>query len=150
MSFFDRFRKGKLFYGSSKLPPIVVVFLFGGKRYILEEFDLEFNQGVDHKNKPDSDVKGGLITLTISETPGTDLTKWMMNNLERRNGEFRFFSNKEKIDEGSLLDISFKDAYCISYQKVIVPKGLGVLTTMILSPRLLQIGEETYESCWKV
>lgn len=150
MGLFDRFRSGKAFFGSSKLPSVVVAFIFNGKRYILEEFDLEFDQDVDSKNRPDSDVKGGLITLTISEPPGDDLTKWMMNDLERQNGEFRFFANKDKIDEGSLLDIVFKDAYCISYQKVVVPKGSGVLTTLIISPHRLQIGEDIYESGWKV
>lgn len=150
MGLFDRFRGGKVFFGSSKMPIVVVAFIFKGKRYILEEFDLEFIQEVDDKNRPDSEVKGGLITLTISEAPESDLTKWMMSNFERQGGEFRFFSNKEKIDEGSLLDISFKDAYCISYQKVIVPGGSGVLTTLILSPRWLRIGEEIYESSWKV
>lgn len=150
MGIFDRFRKEKLFFGSSSLPSVVVAFIFKGKRYTLEEFDIEFNQDVDHKNRPDSEVQGGLITLTMSETPGSDLTKWMMNDLERQSGEFRFFSNKGKIDEGSLLDIVFKDAYCISYQKVVVPGGAGVLTTLILSPHRLKIGENVYESNWKI
>lgn len=150
MGFFDRFRKGKLFFGRSEQPSIVVAFIFKGKRYILEEFDLEFNQDIDSKNRPDSDVKGGLITLTISETPGSDLTKWMMSSLERQSGEFRFFVNKDKIDEGSLLDILFKDAYCISYQTIINPNGSGTLTTLMLSPHRLQIGGEIYESSWKL
>lgn len=150
MGLFDRFRSGKVFFGSSKLPSIVVAFIFKGKRYILEEFDLEFSQDVDSRNRPDSDVKGGLITLTISEAPGSDLTQWMMSSLERQSGEFRFFANGDKIDEGSLLDIVFKDAYCISYQKVVVPKGSGVLTTLIISPHQLEIGEDVYESSWKV
>lgn len=149
MGLFDRFRSGKLFFGSSTLPAIVVAFIFNGKRYILEEFDLEFSQDVDRKNRPDSDVKGGLFTLTISEPPGSDLTKWMMSNFERQSGEFRFFVNRDKINEGSLLDIVFKDAYCISYQKTVVPNGFGVLTTLIISPGWLQIGEEIYESNWK-
>lgn len=150
MGFFDRFRSGKLFFGNSKMPSLVVAFIFKGRRYILEEFDLEFSQDVDSRSRPDSDVKGGLITLTLSDPPGSDLTKWMMNDLERQSGEFRFFANKAKIDEGSLLDISFNDAYCISYQKVIVPGGSGVLTTLILSAHRLQIGEDTYESNWKL
>lgn len=150
MGLLDRFRKGKLFFGSSELPSVVVAFFFKGKRYILEEFDLEFNQDVDNKDRPDSDIRGGLITLVISDPPGSDLAKWMMSDLERQDGEFRFFPNREKTGEGSLLDIVFKDAYCISYQTTVVPKGPGVLTTLILSPRRLQIGEEVYESSWKV
>lgn len=148
MGFFDLFRKGKLFAGQSKPPTMVVAFFFRGRKYILEEFDLEFNQDIDNRNRPDSDVKGGLITLTISETPDSDLTTWMINSLERRDGELRFFANEEKIDQGSLLDIIFKDAYCISYQKILNPKGSGALTTLIISPHKLQIGQEVYESSW--
>ena len=150
MGFFDRFRKGRLFFGKSAPPPVVVAFFFKGTRYILEEFDLEFHQEVDGKDRPDSEVKGGLITLTISQPPESGLAKWMTGDLERQSGEFRFFPHGDKTGEGSLLDITFKDAYCVSYQKVVVPKGAGVWTTLILSPRWLRIGEEIYESGWKV
>ncbi len=68
MGFFDRFRKGKLFFGKN-MPALIAEFTFMGKKYILEEFDLEFRQDVNEKNKPDSDTYGGILTLTFSETP---------------------------------------------------------------------------------
>ncbi len=149
MGFFDRIRKGRLFFGKTETPSLVVEFLFRGKKYILEEFDLEFRQDVNDKNKPGSEVYGGIITLTISETPGEQINVWMMNPYEKRDGEFRFLANESKIVEGAVLHITFKEAYCISYQKVMNPKGAGLLTTLIISPCKLQVGREEYENKWK-
>ncbi|MCL1941989.1 MAG: hypothetical protein FWF54_00325 [Candidatus Azobacteroides sp.] len=149
MGFFDRIRKGRLFFGKPGNPSMVVEFLFRGKKYILEEFDLEFRQDVNDKNKPDSEVYGGMITLTISETPDEWINAWVMNTYEKQDGEFRFLVNGPKIVESAAMHISFKEAYCISCRKVMTPKGAGLLTTLIISPRKLKIGGEEYESRWK-
>lgn len=148
MGFFDRIRKGRLFFGKQK-PAIVVEFLFREKKYILEEFDIDFRQDINEKNQPDSEVYGGLITITISEPPSENLTAWMMNLQEKRDGEFRFLVNSAKIVEGAALQISFKEAYCVSYQKVIHPIGAGLLTTLIISPKTIKIGNEEFENIRK-
>ncbi|MDH6311109.1 hypothetical protein M2451_003977 [Dysgonomonas sp. PFB1-18] len=149
MGFFDRIRKGKLFFGKTETPSMVVEFLFRGKKYILEEFDLEFRQDVNDRNKPDSEVYGGIITLTISETPDEWINAWMMNPYEKRDGEFRFLVNNNKIVEGAAMHMAFKEAYCISYQKTMNPKGAGLLTTLIISPHKVIVGNEEYENRWK-
>ncbi|MBF0576903.1 type VI secretion system tube protein TssD [Dysgonomonas sp. GY617] len=148
MGFFDRFRKGKLFYGKN-MPAMVTEFRFMKKKYILEEFDLEFRQDVNEKNKPDSDTYGGILTLTFSETPDQWINLWMMNPYEKRDGEIRFLTNESKITEGAALIITFQDAYCISYQKTLNPKGAGTLTTLIVSPRKIKVGTEEFENKWK-
>jgi len=146
--FFSRIRKGKL-YAGKKEPAMVVHFIHRGHTYILEEFDLDFMQDVNDKNKPDGDTYGGLLTLTISEEPKEELFAWMMNTLEKQGGEIRLLANEEKITEGALMQISFKDAYCISFQQVMSPGGSGVLTTFVISPRHLQIDKEIFENKWK-
>lgn len=148
MGFFDRIRKGKLFFGK-KEPSIVVEFAFRGQKYILEEFDIEFKQDVNDKNKPDSETYGGLITITISDTPDEWINLWMMNLHEKRDGEFRFLSNDGRIVEGAQLKISFKDAFCVDYQKVMNPNGAGLLTTLMISPRYIRMGNEEFENRWK-
>ncbi|MFV0329217.1 MAG: type VI secretion system tube protein TssD [Dysgonomonas sp.] len=146
--FFDRLRKGKL-YAGKKEPSVVVHFIYKEHIYVLEEFDLDFRQDVNDKNKPDGDTYGGLLTLTISEEPKEELFKWMMNTLDKQSGEIRFLANNGKITEGALMQLSFKDAYCISFQQVMSPQGAGVLTTFVLSPRHLQIDTEAFENKWK-
>ena len=148
MGFFDRFRKGKLFYGKN-MPAMVTEFRFMKKKYILEEFDLEFRQDVNEKNKPDSDTYGGILTLTFSEAPDQWINLWMMNPYEKRDGEIRFLTNESKITEGAALIITFQDAYCISYQKTLNPKGAGTLTTLIVSPHKIKVGTEEFENKWK-
>lgn len=147
MGFFDRIRKGKLFFGK-KEPVVVVAFFFKGKKYILEEFDLEFKQDINGKNQPDSSVYGGVITITISDPPDSSINEWMMNTYDKQNGEFRFLLNTPKIVEGAAFHIHFKDAYCINYQKTASPAGYGLLTTLTISPRLIQIGNDEFENDW--
>lgn len=145
MGFIDRFRKGKLFFGR-KEPAMVVRFAFKGKEYILEEFDLEFRQDLDARNKPDGETYGGLITLTISEDPGEWLTAWMLNSFEKQDGRITFYLNGAKITEGAAFHLVFKEAYCISYQQVMNPHGSGLLTTIIISPHIIRAGNEEYVS----
>ena len=57
MGFFDRIRKGKLFFGK-KDPSVVVKFFFRGQEYILEEFDIAFHQETDAKNHVAGEMSG--------------------------------------------------------------------------------------------
>lgn len=148
MGFFDRFRKGKLFYGKS-MPILVAEFRFMKQKYILEEFDLEFKQDVNANNKPENKTYGGILTLTFSEAPGQWIHLWMMNPHEKRDGEIRFLVNQEKITQGASLIITFEEAYCISYHKTLNPQGSGTLTTLIISPRKIKVGNEEFENNWK-
>jgi hypothetical protein len=145
MGFFDRIRKGKLFFGKTE-PQIVVEFLFKGKKYVLEAFDMDFGQDTNARNQPEGEVSGGVITFTISEPPDEWLTAWMLNLNERRDGEFRFLINSYKITESAALNIAFKEAVCVSYQKVIHPVGVGLLTTLVISPRWVRVGNEEFEN----
>lgn len=148
MGFFDKIRSGRLFFGK-KEPTMVIHFLLGEAIYVVEEFDLEFKQDVNSKGKPDSIVYGGKLTVTISDIPNDNINQWMMDCYKRQDGEFRFLVNEDKIQEGALLHIQFKDAYCIDYQKVMNPQGAGVLTTLVISPHYLRIGNEEFENNWK-
>jgi hypothetical protein len=148
MGFFDKIRGGRLFFGK-KEPTLLVEWEFYGKKYILEEFDLEFRQDVDDRNRPSSDVYGGIITLTISDTPDELINGWALHSYEKKSGRFRFLKNERPIMESSPLIISFEDAYCTGYQKIMNPQGAGTLTTLVISPRRLKIGNETFENRWK-
>jgi len=148
MGFFDKIRKGKLFFGKEE-PSTVVEFIFGQQRYIVEKFDIEFRQDVNSGNRPDSETYGGLVTVTFSDMPDEYINRWIMNSFEKRNGEFRFLLNDKKIMEGAVLHLIFKDAYCVNYQKVMDTSGAGVSTTLIISPRYIKIGNEEFENRWR-
>lgn len=148
IDFFKKKRKGQIFYGK-KEPSIIVEFILRGEAYIVEELDLEFKQDVNDKNRPDGEPYGGIITITISETPDDWINHWMINFREKNDGEFRFFTNAGKITDSALLRILFKEAYCIGYQTVINTQGAGLLTTLTISPRSVYIGNEELENNWK-
>jgi len=147
MNFFEKIRS--MVWAEKKEVAMAVAFLFRGNAYILDEFDIDFRQDTDDKNQPNSETYGGLITITTSDVPDEFLTAWMMNLHETRDGEIRFIPNADKMEEGTALYVSFKDAYCISYQKVIHPSGVGTQTTLIISPRYVKIGGEEFENKWK-
>lgn len=147
MGFFDRIRQGRLFFGK-KEPSMIASFRFKTKKYILEEFDLEFGQEVSSKGKPDSLPCGGRITITMSEVPDESINSWMMNSYQKQDGEFRFLINNGMISEGAVLQIQFRDAYCIDYRKTLNPQGAGSLTTLVISPRYIRVGNEEFENRW--
>lgn len=148
MDFFKKMRSGKLFYGK-KEPMLVVEFILRNQTYAVEEFDLEFKQDLNHKNRPDGEPYGGIITVTISDTPDDWIKHWMINAREKNDGEFRFLSNEGRIEGGAELLIRFKDAYCISYYTVMDAQGAGLLTTLVISPRVVYVGNEELENKWK-
>lgn len=148
IDFFKKMRSGKLFFGK-KEPLLVVEFLLRGRTYIVEEFDLEFKQDVNQKNRPDGEPYGGVITVSISDTPDDWINHWMINAKEKNDGEFRFLSNEGRVEESARLRILFKDAYCISYHTIMNAQGAGLLTTLVISPRIVYIGSEELENKWK-
>ncbi len=148
MGFFDRIRKGTLFFGK-KEPNVIVEFTFKSKKFILEEFDIEFSQPVNNRNKPDGQVIGGSIFITISEPVSEQINAWMLSTSQKSEGVFRFLRNDEKIVEGAHLIIDFKQGYCVKYSKIINPNGGGVLTSLEIKARYVRLGNEEFENNWK-
>ncbi|MDR0428256.1 MAG: hypothetical protein LBH12_06595 [Dysgonamonadaceae bacterium] len=157
MNFIQKIATGRLFFRksdpatkSSRIPDLVAKFTFMEKTYILENFDIGFTQEVNEKGRPGGLPHGGIITLTISETPEAGINEWMMREKQLRDGEIRIFPNKSKVNESSVLHLTFKDAYCIRYKKQIDALGGGLRTTLVISPRYIKIGGEEFENNWKV
>lgn len=136
----------KTYYG----PETIIKFFFMDKTYIVEDFDLSFKQDINtYKNRPDSMTYGGILTITLSEPPAPEINEWMMQTYVAKSGEIGFFPNKSKITDSALLTIYFFDAYCVKYHKEINTSGVGLLTTLTISPRRIKIGNEEFENNWK-
>lgn len=155
MNFLQRIATGRLFARKSerdkpsRIPDLVAKFIFMEKTYILEDFDISFTQEVNEKGQPGGLPFGGIMTLTISETPDSTINEWIMRETLLRNGEIRFFPNKSRIDDSSVLNIVFEDAYCIRYKKRIDALGGGLRTTLYISPRYVKVGHDEFENDWK-
>jgi len=156
MNFLKRIATGRLFARKSeqdkpsRIPDLVAKFTFMEKSYILENFDIGFSQEVNEKGKPGGLPSGGIMTLTLSETPDATVNEWIMRESLLRDGEIRIFPHSTKINESSILNITFKDAYCVRYKKSIDALGGGLRTTLVISPRYIKIGQEEFENNWKI
>lgn len=131
------------------LSDVVVKFTFCGKTYLATGFDLQFSQEVNHKNLPSGEIAGGIINITISGQPDEKITAWMMSVNEKRDGEIHVFNNKGKVNENALMNLVFNDAYCIRYKTILDAMGSGMLTTLVISPRVLTMGNVEYKKRWK-
>jgi hypothetical protein len=156
MNFLQKIATGRLFFRKSepankpgRIPDLVAKFTFLDSTYILENFDIGFTQEVNENGKPGGLPHGGMMTLTLSETPDVKINEWIMSEEMMRDGEIRIFPNKRKVDESSVLNITFKDAYCIRYKKQMNALGGGLRTTLVISPRYVKIGMEEFENNWK-
>lgn len=132
-----------------EMPDKIIKFTMMDSTYILEAFELNFNQELNQKGQPGGLLRGGIMTLTISESPDYYINEWMLREDLQRDGLIQIFPNKKKVNEGAELVISFKDAYCIRYNKKIDTLGAGLLTTIVISPRYVKVGNEEFENRWK-
>lgn len=156
MNFIQKIATGRLFFRKSesihkpnRIPDLVAKFIFMDMTYILESFDIGFTQEVNDKGKPGGLPTGGIMTLTLSETPDATINEWIMRETLLRDGEIRIFPNKRRINESAEINIIFKDAYCVRYKKQIDALGSGLHTTLVISPRYIKIGREEFENNWK-
>lgn len=145
MGFLDRLIGGRLIFGKRE-PKIVVELSLKGKKYIVDEFDMEFQQDINIHNKPDSETYGGLLTIAMSEQPDVAINDWIMSSQLQYDGDIRFFLNDGTMDSGAMLNIVFKQAHCVKYQKILNPKGIGMLTIFQISPRIIKVGNEEFEN----
>ena len=149
MNFFERIRKGRLFYSADKIPEQVIKFIFKDKSYILEEFNICFYQELNAKGRPDGLPKGGIIDLTFAGAPDESINEWMSYTYLRCDGEIRFLSGERKVTGGAELIIFFENAYCVGYEKHIHTLKGGLYTTLKISPHTVRIGNEEFTNKWK-
>lgn len=152
MNIFERIRKGRLFSGignPNKLPEQIIRFFFMDKRYVLEEFSIDFQQDINTKGQPGGLPRGGMINMTFAGSPDEYINAWMANTNLLRNGEIRFFSGEKKVTSSAELNILFEDAYCVEYKKHIHTQKGGLFTSLKISPRTVKLLNEEFTNKWK-
>lgn len=113
-----------------------VAYLYvGDDKFRLTDFTIQFDQPVDHRSQPQSEINGGLMTFTIDYFPGNTIDQWMLKSTERRSGRVSFQSEVHS----SPLEIIFSEAYCIRYEKKTGNESTGVQTVFTISPGFISI-----------
>lgn len=84
--------------------------ILGKSVYPLRGFEIEFNQEVDYKGEPQSNVSGGVASIALYSLPDEGLNRWLRNG-EMQDGRFLFGDDLA----GYLLTMDFKSACCLGY-----------------------------------
>lgn len=76
--------------------------------------DFQFEQDVDQRGLPISEVRGGIINMAFNSTNDEELISWMMSAVTDKNGKIVFSETDASRDFKTL---EFEDARCIRYRE---------------------------------
>jgi len=114
-----------------------------GESYEVQFFETEFRQPEDYTGKPQHEVKGGLLAVTIKQCADKLLNEWMFGTNISYDGKLRFAPvSREK--EAPLI-ITFQEGRCISYQKYI-GKGIGIEIKLLISAKYITINDKKHNN----
>lgn len=119
-----------------------VWFTFEGKEYELAELNISFRQGIDHKRQPQTEVRGGRISLLLTQSVPDEIYRWAMTSC-LRNGSVEFRSKTAS----SPLKMEFTNAYCVNFDRV-VDSGGGLNTALVISPEEVTINGINFDNRW--
>jgi hypothetical protein len=120
------------------------IFKCGGIEANLMSVSFSMSRSVDATGRPSSDTYGGVISCSIEATGSTDLFEWMCNAFEKRDGTITWL---KKDSEAKLKELSFKDAYLISYTES-SSTGATFMANFDISCREFTIGNGTHVNEW--
>lgn len=119
-----------------------VWFTFEGKEYELAQFSISFGQGVDHKGQPQIEVRGGRMSLLLTQAVPDNIYKWGMTSC-MRSGLVEFRSKTSNPP----LKVEFENAYCVNFDRVI-DSGGGLNTALVISPEEVTINGINLDNRW--
>lgn len=123
---------------------ITASFVLDEKEYEIEQFHLSFNKTVDFKGQPESETRGGQITIVLSESADNNLYEWAKLSTKLKDVKFFF-----KTDLGiRILTIITTNAYCVSLTRSINATS-GTHTTLIVSPEEISLNGVKHNNYWK-
>lgn len=115
-----------------------------GKSYNLIGFRTNVSQNVDKKGEPQSEVKGGQLNLMISQIPDNVLLQWASSRWMKKSGEI-VFKNQTGTPP---LRIIFTEAGCVKLNQQ-VTSGVGVVTSLLLSPKEVSFNGVLLSNNWR-
>jgi hypothetical protein len=140
MGFFGRlFKLGKPYASGSgsgsSVPNLACEMTIEGKKYLLEEFDVDFSTEDNRRYIP--------MYAVFSERIAPELESWIMRDSKRCDGVVKFFRNTDKAEDGAVFHLSFYGAVCRRYRKH--TRGGVPLTTLVLAARRIRLQEQEFE-----
>lgn len=121
-----------------------VIFSIDGDEYAVEQFKIGFHQPVNGiKNQPESEVRGGRIMITLSQTVKSSIYGWAVKPWVRKSGAVLFKTGTS----GVIFEVGFTNASCINLSRS-MKIGIGLDTTMYLSPEKISVNGIEFDNNW--
>lgn len=117
-------------------------FIFEGKEYEMAQFNISFGQAVDHKGQPQDQVRGGRMSISLTQALPNNIYNWAMSS-NTKNGEIVFRSKTTNAP----LRVAFMNAYCVNFERH-VDSLVGLNTELIISPDEIQINGISFDNHW--
>lgn len=117
-------------------------FILDGKEYEMSQFNISFNQLVDHKGQPQDETRGGRMLIGLTQTLPDSIYRWAMTSAPK-NGEIVFRSKTTNAP----LRIEFTNAYCVNCQRQISNIS-GLNSTLSISPDEILINGISFDNHW--
>lgn len=118
-------------------------FILDGKEYEMSQFNISFNQLVDHKGQPQDETRGGRMLIGLTQTLPDSLYRWAMTSIPK-NGEIVFRSKTTNAP----LRIEFTNAFCVNFERNIINGG-GTNTSIYISPDEILINGISFDNHWE-
>lgn len=113
--------------------------------YELESCSYGFSQGVNSDGKAQTEVRGGLMNVTIPGTPPMDIIRWALDSRKYNDGVIVICDS----DNMPMEKINFKDAACISMEITYSQKGKSYSATKLaLQARKMSVGNTDLNNRW--
>lgn len=116
--------------------------ILDGQEYEMSQFNISFNQLVDHKGQPQDETRGGRMLIGLTQALPESIYHWAMTSTPK-NGEVVFRSKTTNAP----LRVKFMNAFCVSFQRQISTIS-GLNSTLSISPDELLINGISFDNHW--
>ena len=107
-----------------------------------------FHQNVDATGRPSSDVRGGMIHLTVESTEDTSVLEWMNDPHAFKDGKVTFFKRDQ---DSKMKELEFKSAACVEYSESFDANNANPMTmSFTISAKEITLGQATHTNPWPI
>lgn len=106
--------------------------------------DFSFSQDIDNRGRAYSNVRAGLINITISGICDTEILEWMLSRDDQKNGKITFSGI---VDTGPHTSLEFGEAVLVGYHESFSDQS-DVIISLSISARIIKMKGAKHESFW--
>ncbi|MDR0573737.1 MAG: type VI secretion system needle protein Hcp [Tannerella sp.] len=128
---------------SLPLAHITAKLVLDGKEYAIDHYKIGFTQAIDYKGKPQHEVKGGQMSVTLEQTGDQTLYEWARKSTALKNGKVMFRTGEVQ----TILLIEFENAYCVGMTRETDHRD-GAKIVLIIAPEIVKANGFEHNNRW--